>query len=153
MIIREAELRDTEVIAGFNVELAAETEDLKLDSDIVANGVAALLRDRFKGIYFLAEIEGAVVGQIMITYEWSDWRNANLWWLQSVFVRGDCRGRGVFAALFRHVESLARQSPDVCGIRLYMHQDNGRARSAYEKLGMHQTKYQVFELEFRAQLA
>jgi GNAT superfamily N-acetyltransferase len=149
MRIRGAEMRDAEVITRFNLELATETEDLRLEPAVVARGVEALLREPAKGIYYLAEVEGAVVGQVMITYEWSDWRNANLWWLQSVYVHRDHRGKGVFAALFRHVETLARESTGVCGIRLYMHQDNRRARSAYEKLGMHQTKYQVFELDFR----
>ena len=149
MKIRRAELQDAEVITRFNIDLAAETEDLHLDPACVSAGVRALLKDPGKGVYFVSEQEGMVIGQVMITYEWSDWRNANLWWLQSVYVRRDFRGRGVFAGLFRHLRQLAETTPEVCGIRLYMHDANQRARSAYEKLGMTQTHYLVFELELR----
>lgn len=148
--IRKAELSDTAVIADFNRRLARETEDLPLDEGCVLKGVTALLRDPAKGLYYVAEVGGVVAGQVMITYEWSDWRNGNLWWLQSVYVREEFRGRGVFRALFRHVEELARKDPNVAGVRLYMHEENARARRAYEALGMKQTKYQVFELDLRA---
>jgi GNAT superfamily N-acetyltransferase len=85
------------------------------------------------------------VGQVMITYEWSDWRNGNIWWLQSVFVRPDWRGKGVFRALFEHVRKKAETTPGVCGIRLYMHSANSRARAAYENLGFNTTEYVVLE--------
>jgi GNAT superfamily N-acetyltransferase len=147
MHIRPAEARDAQMIAEFNLALAEETEKLRLDPLTVSAGVAALLKDPAKGLYFLAEIEGAVAGQVMITYEWSDWRNGNLWWLQSVYVKPEYRDQGVFRALFGHLQQLARKNREVCGIRLYMHADNGRARKAYERLGMTQTKYLVFELE------
>jgi GNAT superfamily N-acetyltransferase len=147
--IRDAAMRDAAVIAEFNLALAAETENLKLDPKCVSAGVEALLRDPAKGLYFLAESGDEVAGQVMITYEWSDWRNANLWWLQSVYVKPEHRGQGIFGALFRHVQNLARQTPGVCGLRLYMHRDNSRARSSYERLGMTQTHYLVFELDLR----
>jgi hypothetical protein len=95
MHIRPAEARDAQVITEFNLALAEETESLRLDPATVAAGVAALLKDPSKGLYFLAEVEGAVAGQVMITYEWSDWRNGNLWWLQSVYVKPQFRDRGV----------------------------------------------------------
>jgi GNAT superfamily N-acetyltransferase len=141
-------LADTLVIAGFNQRMAWETEKLRLAPDRVRRGVRALLRDLVKGTYFVAEIAGEVVGQLLITYEWSDWRNGNFWWVQSVYVREDQRGQGVFQALFRHVERLARRRKDVCGIRLYMDAHNARARRAYAKLGFKLTNYELFEMDF-----
>jgi GNAT superfamily N-acetyltransferase len=120
---------------------------LRLDPATVENGLAALLADASKGLYYVAELDGAVVGQLMITYEWSDWRNGNLWWLQSVYVKAEFRRQGVFRALFNHLLHLARARKDVCGLRLYMHADNARARRSYEGLGMKRTPYEVFELE------
>jgi len=146
--IRQATVADTPVVADFNLRLAHETEGLRLDPDLVRRGVEAVLGDASKGIYFLAESGGIVVGQLMITYEWSDWRNGNLWWIQSVFVKPQARRHGVFRALFRHLEDLARASDDVAGIRLYMHSGNDRARRTYEQLGMKQTEYEVFEMDF-----
>jgi GNAT superfamily N-acetyltransferase len=146
-IIRKAELRDAAVIADFNLRLAEETEQLRLDPECVAVGVAAILKDPAKGLYFVAEAEGTVVGQLMITYEWSDWRNGNIWWLQSVYVKPEFRGQGIFRALFDELERRARSQPGVCCLRLYMHADNDRARQSYEKIGMLHTKYEVFEKE------
>jgi GNAT superfamily N-acetyltransferase len=145
--IRQADSSDTPIVADYNLRLALETEGLHLEPETVTRGVAAVLRDRAKGVYFVAELEGAIAGQVMITYEWSDWRNGNLWWLQSVYVAPQFRKRGVFRALFAHVVELARNTPDVCGIRLYMHADNATARKSYTGLGMHPTRYEVFELE------
>jgi len=133
------------MVAEFNLRLAEETEGLRLDAACVRQGVAALLRDSAKGVYFLAEVGGVVVGQVMITYEWSDWRNGTFWWLQSVYVRLEYRQQGVFTALFQHLKQLARARPDVCGLRLYMHSENGRARHSYQRLGIKPTKYEVFE--------
>jgi GNAT superfamily N-acetyltransferase len=140
-------LGDAAVIAEFNQRLAQETENLRLDAACIGPGVAALLEDEAKGIYYMAEAGGAVVGQVMITYEWSDWRNGNLWWLQSVYVKPEFRRRGIFRALFRHLTDLARADKSVCGLRLYMHRENQTARRSYERLGMKRTPYEVFELE------
>jgi len=126
--------------------LATETEGLRLDPECVRTGVKALLADSAKGVYYVAEVEGTIAGQLMITYEWSDWRNGNIWWLQSVYVRKEFRRQGVFRELFRFLESLARAQKDVCGLRLYMHAENRTARRSYEKLGMKRTQYEVFEL-------
>ena len=131
------------------MRLAQETEDLQLEPACVEAGVAALLQEPTKGIYYVAELNGQVVGQVMITYEWSDWRNANIWWLQSVYVNPEFRRRGIFRALFAHLEQLARSQTGICGLRLYMHADNSRARQSYLDLGMTHTKYEVFELDFR----
>ena len=136
----------------FNLRLAEETEAIKLDPECVQAGVAALLSDPAKGLYFVAEFNGEVVGQVMITYEWSDWRNGNIWWLQSVYVHPRSRRSGVFRALFNHLVELARADHDVCGLRLYMHADNARARQSYQNLGMKQTRYEVFELAFAGDL-
>jgi GNAT superfamily N-acetyltransferase len=141
-------LADANTVADFNLRLALETEDLRLDPACVQAGVAALLADPNKGIYYVAEVDGDLVGQLMITYEWSDWRNGNLWWIQSVYVREDFRRKGIFRRLFKHLEELARAREEVRSLRLYMHAENGTARRSYEKLGMRQTHYQVFELEF-----
>jgi GNAT superfamily N-acetyltransferase len=147
MNIRPAQLSDAPVIADFNLRLAKETEDLSLDPATVAAGVTAVLKDPAKGHYYVAEEQGAVVGQLMLTYEWSDWRNGNLWWIQSVYVQAEFRGRGIFRQLFNHLRELARRQGDVPALRLYMHHANARARRSYEQLGMKQTHYQVFELE------
>jgi GNAT superfamily N-acetyltransferase len=151
--IRQATVHDAKVIADFNLRLALETEGLRLDPDCVLAGVTALLEDPAKGIYFVAEMNGAVAGQLMITYEWSDWRNGNLWWIQSVYVRQEFRRRGVFRQLFSHLEHLARERREVRGLRLYMHTSNSTARQSYAKLGMCDTHYQVFELAFESEPA
>ena len=136
------------MVAEFNLRLAEESEGIRLVPECVAKGVAAILADATKGLYFVAEARGQVVGQVMITYEWSDWRNGNLWWLQSVYVRQDFRRQGVFRALFRHLQELALKDGGVRGLRLYMHAENQRARHSYEQMGMKQTKYEVLEMEF-----
>ena len=145
--IREAALTDLPVIAAFNVRLARESEDLALDPARVHSGVEALLNDSAKGTYYVAEVAGAVAGQLMITYEWSDWRNGNIWWIQSVYVKSEFRRAGIFSALFDHIRSLARSRKDVCGLRLYVHEENTRASQSYERLGMARTRYEIFELD------
>jgi GNAT superfamily N-acetyltransferase len=114
---------------------------------VVKAGVSAILADATKGLYYVAEVDGEVAGQLMITYEWSDWRNGNLWWIQSVYVKQEFRRLGIFRRLFGHLQALARAQKDVRTLRLYMHKDNLTARRSYEMLGMSQTKYEVFELE------
>ena len=108
-----------------------------------------MLADSAKGLYFVAEVDGVVAGQIMITYEWSDWRNGNIWWIQSVYVKQEFRRQGVFRRLFAHVESLGRGNKEVPSLRLYMHADNATARRCYGELGMRRTKYEVFEMELK----
>ena len=151
-IVRPATLADVDVIADFNARIAAETEQIKLDLERVRAGVTALLSDPAKGTYFVAEITSAdsiqVAGQLLITYEWSDWRNGNFWWIQSVYVAERFRGSGVFRALFDHVQALAKQQKDVCGLRLYMDAHNSAARATYLRLGMKPTNYELFEIDF-----
>ena len=146
--IRDAIPADAGTIAEYNTRLAFESEGLKLAPEIVGPGVKTMLADRSMGRYWVAEADGKVVGQIMVTYEWSDWRNGTIWWIQSVYVHGDYRRGGVFSALYRHVESLARQEPEVCGLRLYVERDNARAQRTYEALGMHTTNYLVMQTIF-----
>ena len=146
--IRPARIEDAAIIAGYNRALARETEGRDLDPERIGPGVVAVLADATKGRYLVAERDGVVIGQLMVTFEWSDWRNGMFWWIQSVYVAPDERGRGVFGALYRAVESEARANPGICGIRLYMEHHNERARVAYVKLGMKPAGYEVFETDF-----
>lgn len=146
--IREALESDAGQIAEFNSRLATETEGMQLLPGVVGPGVEAMLADPSKGRYWVAESGGRIVGQIMVTYEWSDWRNGMIWWIQSVYVHGEYRRSGVFSALYRHVETLARKDPGVCGIRLYVERENSRARQTYASLGMARTDYRIMQLMF-----
>jgi ribosomal protein S18 acetylase RimI-like enzyme len=152
MKIRRAKLSDAAVIADFNQRMAWETERRRLDSRRVRSGVRGLLRQPARGIYFVAEVQGkgekSIAGQLLITYEWSDWRNGNFWWIQSVYVTSEFRGQGIFRALFGHIQELAKSRKDVCGLRLYVDADNGSARQTYERLGMKRTNYELFETDF-----
>lgn len=150
MRIREAQPDDAAVIAEYNIRLARETEGRELPAATLLAGVRALLEDPSKGLYFVAEEAGQVVGQVMITFEWSDWRNGMFWWLQSVYVREESRGQGVFRALFEHVRQLAGQQAGVCGLRLYVERENERAKAVYERQGMTNAGYEVFEVVFAA---
>ena len=133
--VRRATLADAAIIAEFNRRLAVETEDVELDPATLAKGVAAILGDTNKGRYFVAERDGEVIGQMMITYEWSDWRNGWIWWLQSVYVRADCRRLGIFRSLFGHIVDEARREGDVVMIRLYVEDENVAAQATYRQLG------------------
>jgi len=146
LTIRDASPADAADIAAFNRGIATETEGHDLDPALIGPGVERILSDRSLGRYWVAETEGVVVGQIMVTYEWSDWRNGMLWWVQSVYVHPDYRRRGIYTALYRHVESLAHSSDDVAGIRLYVEKDNRRAQQTYARLGMSMTNYRVMEV-------
>jgi GNAT superfamily N-acetyltransferase len=148
MKIRQARLSDSAIIADFNTLMAQETENRRLDRSRVRRGVTALLEDGTKGTYYLAEEKGVVAGQLSITCEWSDWRNGNFWWIQSVYVAPEFRRRGVFRALYQHVNKLAKSRRDVCGLRLYVDADNTRAQRAYDRLGMKESHYQIFEIDF-----
>lgn len=144
ILVRNAETTDWAAIAEFNRALAAETEDKILDWDTLCNGVRRLLADPAKGRYFIAEADGRIVGTTMITYEWSDWRDGWIWWIQSVYVHPDCRGQGVFTRLYRHVEALAAEG-GVRAVRLYVLQSNSPARATYLALGMQESGYTVLE--------
>lgn len=144
--IREAKSIDAATLTEFNRLLARETERLELDPSTVASGVENLLRDSTRGFYLLAETNDSVVGALMVTFEWSDWRDANFWWIQSVYVRQDFRQRGVYRKLHEHVCDLARRS-NSCGIRLYVEKENLVAQKTYANLGMTEARYKVFETD------
>jgi len=147
IVIREAEPEDAVILAKNNVAMALETEGKALDPDVIGPGVRAVLGDAHKGRYWVAESAGTIIGQIMVTYEWSDWRNGTIWWIQSVYVHPEHRRRGIFSALYRHVEALAHDN-NACGLRLYVEDSNERAQKTYQSLGMVIPNYQVMETIF-----
>ena len=146
--IRKAKPSEAGILAAHNRAMAMETEGKHLDPATVVSGCRAVFEDESKGFYLVAESEGRVVGQLMITTEWSDWRNGDFWWIQSVYVPPERRKQGIFRALFEHLVDLARKSPGVCGLRLYTHETNTNAHATYRLLGMKQTPYLAFEVEF-----
>jgi ribosomal protein S18 acetylase RimI-like enzyme len=145
MRIRLARRRDAPVLAAFNAAMALETEGKLLFSEVVGAGVRRLLARPAAGFYVVAETDDQVVGSLMITTEWSDWRNGDFWWIQSVYVRPAHRRRGIYRRLYRFVKDLAARRRSVCGFRLYADLDNRRAAATYRKLGMEKTHYAVFE--------
>ena len=147
-LIRPAETGDLETIVEFNFQLAHETESRQLYRSTLTDGVRQLMLKPERGRYYVAVHDGAVVGQVMHTHEWSDWRNGDIWWLQSVYVHPDFRRRGAFRQMFEHVTQIARDSEDVVAIRLYMERDNNGAQATYTDLGFKDPGYKVFEIEF-----
>lgn len=147
--IRPATPADGETLARWAEAMALETEGKQLDSATVRAGIAAGLADAAKARYFVAEADGTVAGTLMLTTEWSDWRNGWWWWIQSVYVAPEARRLGVFRALYAHVETEARRTPGVCGLRLYVENDNTRAQATYAALGMVDARYRVFEAATR----
>jgi GNAT superfamily N-acetyltransferase len=147
MNIRLAERSDISALVGFNQAMAHETEGKRLVSDVLTPGVAAVFEDEHKGFYVVADDEGTVVGGLLITFEWSDWRNNWFWWIQSVYVLPEYRGRSVYSRMYEFVKKLADERGNVCGFRLYVERENEHARKVYEKLGMHQSHYLAYEEE------
>jgi len=143
--VRLAESRDANVLTAFNRAMALETEGKVLLPAVVARGVRRLFEKADLGFYVVAERDGDVVGSLMITTEWSDWRNGSFWWVQSVYVRPDYRRRGIYRRLYAFVRDLAAGNAEVCGFRLYVERDNPTARQAYETLGMEETAYRLYE--------
>ena len=143
--VRISEAKDAETIATFTRNIALETEDISLDPEIVQKGVAAVFDNPNLGFYVVAVQHNEVVGCLMITYEWSDWRNGVQWWLQSVYVKSEFRRMGVFKRLYQFIVDLASQKVEVCGIRLYVDQSNEKALQTYQSLGLDQTEYLVYE--------
>jgi ribosomal protein S18 acetylase RimI-like enzyme len=143
--IRVAEQSDLASLVNFNQLMAWETEQKKLDESTLSSGVAALIADDKKGFYLVAQHNAQVVGSLMVTTEWSDWRNGVFWWIQSVYISPDYRRRGVYAKLYAQVKTLAEQQHDVCGFRLYVEKENIIAQKTYESLGMQQSHYLMYE--------
>lgn len=143
--IRKAVFSDAAVIAEFNQSMAWETEDKQLVPELVLAGVNSLLANPTYGFYLVAEIEGQVVGSLMITTEWSDWRNGVFWWVQSVYIRPQFRRQGIYRKLYAAVKTLSAEQGNVCGFRLYVEKDNHNAQATYRGLGMQATDYLIYE--------
>jgi GNAT superfamily N-acetyltransferase len=148
IVVRGATADDADIIVINNIAMAQETEGRRLDPILGRLGVDGLLSDRSKGFYLVAENEGRVVGQCMITFEWSDWRNGTFWWVQSVYVRPGMRRKGVFSRIFESVVERARNSQGVVGVRLYVDESNALAKGVYAKLSLQRTHYELWESDF-----
>ncbi len=142
---RRARPEDAQAIVECQLALAEETEPFRLDREVVTRGVGRVFEQPGLGNYFVAEREGRVIGTTMTTFEWSDWRDASIWWIQSVYVLPEHRNQGVWKGLYQLIKQLALDDPGVCGLRLYVEKNNKRAQAAYEKLGMNGDHYGVFE--------
>jgi len=139
--------KDVENIVHFQESLASETEDKTLNMESLTKGVRSVLSDSNLGFYVVCEIHNALVGSLMVTFEWSDWRNQMFWWIQSVYVKKSYRRRGVFRALYSHVIDRAKQATNICGIRLYVERENAIAQKTYGDLGMKDSKYLMYEID------
>ena len=147
MNIRKALNKDIDIIAIYNYNLAYETENKILDMNILTKGVEAIIKDENKGLYHVCEINGEVVGQIMYTFEWSDWRNGTFLWIQSVYVNKEFRGMGVFKALYKFIRDIADNDNNICGIRLYVEKENTIAKKTYKNIGMKECNYYIYEYD------
>lgn len=144
--IRDARKSDINSIVEFQINMAEETENVILHEDVILPGVEAVFGDHHKGRYFIAEYEGDIAGSLLITYEWSDWRNGKVLWIQSVYVKNEYRGKGIFKLMYRHIQKLIETNPDLYkGIRLYVDKTNVAAQKAYNSVGMNGEHYQLFE--------
>ena len=143
--IRKAQARDAQAIAAFNTAMALETEDKILMPERVAAGVQRLLADPSLGFYLVAERGDEVVGCLMVTNEWSDWRNGLFWWIQSVYIVPGARRQGVYRRLYDAIRDMAQADPGICGFRLYVEKENTNAQKTYRSLGMEATDYLVYE--------
>ncbi|HZO00205.1 MAG TPA: N-acetyltransferase [Burkholderiales bacterium] len=145
MRIRLATREDAQALIAFNSAMALETERKELLPEVIGAGVQALLDNPASGFYVVAKEGGRVVGSLLVTREWSDWRNGDFWWIQSVYVHPDFRRQGIYKRLYHYVQELASQDAKVCGFRLYVERENDRAQSTYRALGMKETRYLVYE--------
>jgi GNAT superfamily N-acetyltransferase len=146
-IVREAHESDALTIAQNNIQLALETEGMLLEKRGALRGVEIVLSDSDRGFYLIVEDNGQMIGQCLITREWSDWRNGYFWWVQSVYVDKDWRGKGIFSSIFDKIESMARERVDIVGLRLYVDRENASAREAYQRLGMNESRYVMYEMD------
>jgi ribosomal protein S18 acetylase RimI-like enzyme len=144
--IREANSSDAPFIVDFQIKMALETEDLKLGKSVVESGVKAVFQNNAKGTYYVAEIDGNIVGSLLTTYEWSDWRNGQILWIQSVYILKEFRGQGIFKEMYDFIKSgVEDQATNFRGIRLYVDKTNDIAQKVYEKLGMENHHYEMYE--------
>jgi len=145
MEIRLAHNSDIQALVDFNQAMALETEGKHLDGEILQRGVEAVFEDDKKGFYVVTDDDGEIVGGLMVTYEWSDWRNAWFWWIQSVYIIPEARGKHIYSQLYESVKLEAKAAGNVCGFRLYVEKENTHAQRVYEKLGMEETYYLMYE--------
>ena len=145
MQIREAKTQDVSSLIDFQLKMALETENLQLEISTLSMGMNKLMKDPSKGKYYVAEEGGEVIGCLMITYEWSDWRCGTVLWIQSVYVAEPWRGKGVYKKMYQYIKSSVQEDPDLKGIRLYVEKSNLRAKEVYANLGMNGEHYTVFE--------
>lgn len=146
--IRKATLQDVDDIVRFQQNMALETEGKALDESLLRQGITSVFGPGDKGFYLVAESDETVVGSLLITYEWSDWRNATFWWIQSVFVDADWRRQGVYRTMHNYVHEIASSREDICGIRLYVERGNRIAQETYNSLGMAHSHYDLYEIDF-----
>ena len=142
--VRDASYQDAEFIIEANFTMAKETEGIELDRETLGKGVKAVFRDASRGRYMIGEYEGQVAGCLLVTHEWSDWRNCNIAWIQSLFVKEEFRSKGVFKMMFESLEAKVT-SGEYAGLRLYVDKGNASAKDVYKKLGMIGNHYIVFE--------
>ncbi|MGO4894064.1 GNAT family N-acetyltransferase [Flavobacterium sp. W21_SRS_FM6] len=145
--IRVADENDIPSLVEFNLNMAFETEQKRLNTKVLTSGVSALVKDVNKGYYLVAETADQVVGSLMVTTEWSDWRNAVFWWIQSVYIVPEHRRKGIYAQLYTKVKELAKTQGNICGFRLYVEKENVVAQQTYQALGMHESHYLMYEEE------
>ncbi len=146
MNLRTANFKDTDSLVEFNQRMALETEGKRLDAQVLRSGVEAVLRDEKKGFYVVAQSgDEKIVGSLMITFEWSDWRGQWFWWIQSVYILPESRGKGIYRLLYEFVKNKAAEKADVCGFRLYVEKENTNAQNVYEKCGMEASHYLMYE--------
>ncbi len=149
--VRAADHEDLDELVRFNCDMAEETENRKLDPERVRRGIRRLIDQPDLGrALVVTDSGGQRVGCMSVTTEWSDWRNGRFLWIQSVYIVPEFRRRGVFSALYRHIEAEARSESDVCGLRLYVERENRNAQATYLNLGMEETHYRLFEVDFHA---
>ncbi|WOT05710.1 GNAT family N-acetyltransferase [Shewanella youngdeokensis] len=145
MKIRQGQAADLQALVAFNQAMALETENLLLDAEILTKGVNALLTSPAKGFYLVAEVDGEIAGSLMVTFEWSDWRAKNYYWIQSVYIRPENRRQGVYKKLYQTVKDIAAEQGGAASFRLYVEQDNTKAQQTYSNLGMEQSYYLMYE--------
>jgi len=143
--IQKGEDSDLDAIARFQIAMAYETENYRLDPETVLKGVGEVLNNEKLGAYYVAVVENKVVGSLLTTYEWSDWRNGTVLWIQSVYVDSSFRKQGVYASLYSHIKTLVAGDESLKGIRLYVDESNQKAMEVYARLGMNGEHYRVFE--------
>ena len=149
MKITQPSIKDVNSLVNFNIKMAKETENKILNKKIVTKGVSQVLNDATLGYYVIAKNKTDILGSLMITYEWSDWRNGMFWWIQSVYVEKEYRQQGVYKKMYSYIKDKALKDNSCTGIRLYVEQENKIAQSVYKKLGMEETHYKLFEIDFQ----